>query len=203
MFSRVSVSVMKKQQRTNKRRGEGPGRHRAPTEQPYDHNALHSAVAHRIGKICHHMSNVPHESHKKRTRFYYIFFSCSGIRSQDRPARGSSSSMVSSNIRPTQWRGDVSQNGTERRRRILYCLQAGRDGVSRVLSHSYNARDTHGGTYLLYRRPYALQPVVVGHGPLWPWKTDHRSTAVRRTTCTSRMDGFIKRKALADRFSAR
>ncbi|XP_072765840.1 uncharacterized protein [Anoplolepis gracilipes] len=76
MFSRVSVSVMKKQQRTNKRRGEGPGRHRAPTEQPYDHNALHSAVAHRIGKICHHMSNVPHESHKKRTRFYYIFFSC-------------------------------------------------------------------------------------------------------------------------------
>ncbi|XP_072765841.1 uncharacterized protein [Anoplolepis gracilipes] len=77
MFSRVSVSVMKKQQRTNKRRGEGPGRHRAPTEQPYDHNALHSAVAHRIGKICHHMSNVPHESHKKRTRFYYIFFSCS------------------------------------------------------------------------------------------------------------------------------
>lgn len=63
--------------------------------------------------------------------------------------------MVSSNIRPTQWRGDVSRNGTESRRRILYCLQAGRDGVSRVLSHSYNARDTHGGTYLLYRRPYA------------------------------------------------
>lgn len=65
--------------------------------------------------------------------------------------------MVSSNIRPTQWRGDVSQNGTERRRRILYCLQAGRDGVSRVLSHSYNARDTHDAAAvptLLYRQPY-------------------------------------------------
>ncbi|XP_029159716.1 uncharacterized protein LOC114931714 [Nylanderia fulva] len=35
MFSRVSVSVMKKQQRTTNKRGRGgPGRHRATVEQP-------------------------------------------------------------------------------------------------------------------------------------------------------------------------
>ncbi|EFN69895.1 hypothetical protein EAG_10857 [Camponotus floridanus] len=58
-------------------------------------------------------------------------------------------------------------------------------------------------TYFTDGLTLALRPAVVGHGPLWPWKTDHRSTAVRRATCTSRMDGFIKREALADRFGTR
>lgn len=74
------------------------------------------------------------------------------------------------------------------------------DGVSRVLSHSYNARDTHGGTYFTYRgsltrldgRPRSI--MAVENGP----SIDSRT---RRATCTSRMDGFIRREALADRCS--
>jgi len=67
-------------------------------------------------------------------------------------------------VGPAQWRaaaGDslgMERNRAERTRaatttgRILHCSRAGRDGVSRVLSHSYNARDTHGPcTYLRVR----------------------------------------------------
>jgi len=83
-----------------------------------------------------------------------VYFS--GIRSRDRPARGSSSSMVSSSI-AARHNGEVSQNGElngERRRDNDgngFCIVRKRDdSVSRVLSHSYSARDI-AGTYLLRR----------------------------------------------------
>lgn len=78
----------------------------------------------------------------------------SGIRSRDRPARGSSSSMVSSSI-AARHNGEVSQNGelngTSRRDNDDdgFCIVRKRDdSVSRVLSHSYSARDI-AGAYLL------------------------------------------------------
>jgi hypothetical protein len=84
-------------------------------------------------------------------------------------------------VGPAQWRaaaGDslgMERNRAERTRaatttgRILHCPRAGRDGVSRVLSHSYNARDTHGPCSHLGVRACrcGLRFTVLTQGPLW------------------------------------
>lgn len=117
-----------------------------------------------------------------------------------------------------QWHDDVSRNGTKRAEtptktkttaaRSLYCRDERHDAsVSRVLSHSYNACDTH-GVAPTYRAAGLTSPdrgpprsiMAVENGPSID---SRRAVRPNRATCASRMDGFIKRKALADRFGAR
>lgn len=97
----------------------------------------------------------------------------------------------------------------------IVCKRDG-DGVSRVLSHSYNARDTHDGvpTYFIparrrgapYRRPLTLGFTAPGGRPRSIMAVENGPSI---DSCTARLPArrgwmaSLREKALADRFGAR